>query len=285
MTLNEVRSDFHKELELLFPKEEINSFFYLLSEYHLSVDRFQIALEPERNYHESELNQIYASLTRLKKEEPIQYIIGEVNFMGYVLKVNQSVLIPRPETEELVDWVINSCLTDAEKPRIADIGTGSGCIAIALASAFVNSEVYALDISNDALKVAKNNALVNEVKVEVINWNALSQDPSWLKSKKLDIIVANPPYVRKQEMKLMSRNVLDFEPHSALFVTDQNPLIFYKAIAEFAVDNLSDSGILFFEFNEYLGKEMTALLEELNFDVEIRKDLFGKDRMLKAIFK
>ena len=286
MTLNEVKSEFHNALELLYPPEEISSFFYLLTEQHLSVDRLENATDPNRSYLKAELLPLYKDLARLKKEEPIQYIIGTTNFMGLNLKVNPSVLIPRPETEELVDWVLKShSLIINKSLKIADIGTGSGCIALALANKLLNSSVFALDISSAALEVAKENASENDIKIETIEWDALSGNNAWLNDEKLDIIVANPPYVRELEKKEISKNVLNYEPHSALFVSDQDPLIFYKAIATFAVDNLYESGTLFFEFNEYLGKEMRTMMEDLDFEIEIKKDLFGKERMLKAKLK
>ena len=286
MTLNEVKSEFHNALELLYPPEEISSFFYLLTEQHLSVDRLENATDPNRSYLKDELLPLYKDLARLKKEEPIQYIIGTTNFMGLNLKVNPSVLIPRPETEELVDWVLKShSLIINKSLKIADIGTGSGCIALALANKLLNSSVFALDISSAALEVAKENASENDIKIETIEWDALSGNNAWLNDEKLDIIVANPPYVRELEKKEISKNVLNYEPHSALFVSDQDPLIFYKAIATFAVDNLYESGTLFFEFNEYLGKEMRTMMEDLDFEIEIKKDLFGKERMLKAKLK
>lgn len=286
MTLNEVKSEFHNALDLLYPPEEISSFFYLLTEHHLSVDRLENATDPDRSYLKDELLPLYEGLARLKKEEPIQYVVGTTNFMGLILKVNPSVLIPRPETEELVDWVLKShSLIINESLKIADIGTGSGCIAIALANELVNSCVFALDISSSALEVAKENASENDIKIETIEWDALYGNNAWLNDEKLDIIVANPPYVRELEKKEISKNVLNYEPHSALFVSDQDPLIFYKAIATFAVDNLYESGTLFFEFNEYLGKEMRTMMEDLDFEIEIKKDLFGKERMLKAKLK
>lgn len=287
MKLKKVKDLFQKELKDMYDKEEINNFFYMLLESYLGLKRIQLALNPELSYPEKELYPIYDGLKKLIQNIPIQYIIGETEFYGLRFKVNKDVLIPRPETEELVQWIINQQPNSKSNQfNILDIGTGSGCIAISLAKNLQNARVYALDVSEKALKVAKMNAKFNLVDVTFIEANIL--DPqTWiteLKKMKFDIIVSNPPYVREQEKEQMKANVLNNEPHLALFVENNNPLLFYNAISQFAVNNLSQNGSLCFEINEYLGKQMKQLLNAFNFRmIELKQDIFGKDRMIKGI--
>ena len=283
MRLKDIQHIFHKELDAIHGKEEVNSFFFLLIEAFYNVPRFQLALEPEFAISKEEQDRIFIALDHLKQEKPIQYILGQTEFYGLPFKVNESVLIPRPETEELVDWILKE--SNTKKPlKIIDIGTGSGCIAISLAKTLPNAEVFALDISIEALEVAKENALLNNVSIKFIAADILSKDQSVLNTEStFDIIISNPPYVRELEKSKMKNNVLRNEPHLALFVADDNPLQFYKVIAQFAVNNLSENGKLYFEINEYLGNEMKALLEDRNFkNIELKQDLFGKDRMIKG---
>ena len=228
MKLKKVKDLFQKELKDMYDKEEIDSFFYMLLESYLGLKRIQLALNPELSYPEKELYPIYDGLKKLKQNIPIQYIIGETEFYGLRFKVNKDVLIPRPETEELVQWIINQQPNSKSNQfNILDIGTGSGCIAISLAKNLQNARVYALDVSEKALKVAKMNAKFNLVDVTFIEANIL--DPqTWiteLKKMKFDIIVSNPPYVREQEKEQMKANVLNNEPHLALFVENNNPLL------------------------------------------------------------
>lgn len=221
-------------------------------------------------------------LEELVAEKPIQYIFGNAYFYGLTFTVNEHTLIPRSETEELVEWIINS--VDQSKPiRILDIGTGSGCIGITLANELPLARVTLMDVSTGALETAKNNAIKNDVSVETILQDVLTLDT--LKDK-YDIIVSNPPYVRNLEKVEIKNNVLDYEPHLALFVEDNDPLIFYRKIAQLANDNLSTGGMLFYEINQYLGEETKALFESHSFtNVELRKDMLGNDRMIKAIKK
>jgi release factor glutamine methyltransferase len=284
---------FHKELDALYGKDEVGSFFNLCMEHYLNSPRFQLTLEPEFTLTKPETNTFFQALEDLKQQKPIQYILGETEFYGLPFKVNENVLIPRPETEELVNLIISSVTSSAvEKSlRILDIGTGSGCIAIVLAKNLPNAEIFALDVSNEALKVAKQNAKLNNVQINFIETDILKEtvDSSlWedVASREMgyfDTIVSNPPYVRNQEKTEIKPNVLDNEPHLALFVEDDNPLQFYKAITEFAVNNLKLKGQLYFEINQYLGEETKALLIESNFEeVKLLKDLNGNDRMLKG---
>ncbi len=292
MRLKNIQETFHVSLESLFTKEEIDTFFFLLTEDYYGITRLKLALNVDMELVNSQ--PLIKALELLKDEKPIQYILGETEFFGFNFKVNEHVLIPRPETEELVDWII-SCYSEpygsaqdrfrkeSQQLKILDIGTGSGCIAVSLAKNLPNAKVYALDVSKEALKVAKQNAELNNVEVEFIEDNILSPMTEARRSK-FDIIVSNPPYVRVQEKELMKPNVLENEPHLALFVEDDNPLLFYKAICEFAKINLKNDGKLFFEINEYLGNDMIQLLKKYNFEaIELKQDIFKKDRMIKGM--
>jgi len=291
MKLKEIQERFHKELDAIYGKDEVRSFFYLLIEELFNFNRLKLALDPEKTITKSEVDTILKALTRLKGQEPIQYITGETEFYGLPFKVNENTLIPRPETEELVNLIIENTKEKIEKDRsfsILDIGTGTGCIAITLAKNLPNAKVYAVDVSAEAIEKAKENAALNNVEVAFIETDILDKE-SWgvkFSALEFDIIVSNPPYVRELEKQQMKPNVLNNEPHLALFVEDENPLLFYKAISKFADRKLQSSGELYFEINEYLGKEMIALLEENNFrNIELKQDFFRKDRMLKGIKK
>jgi len=230
-----------------------------------------------------QLSEAEEYLSQLKLQKPIQYIIGETDFFGINLRITPDVLIPRPETEELVDWVIKSNVFP--KPSILDIGTGSGCIAIALAKNIASSRVTALDISPKAIALAKQNAAVVGVEVDFFVFDILGNSP-WPSGNQVDIIVSNPPYVRESEKKLMGKNVLDFEPHMALFVNDGQPLIFYDAIARYADSLLKTRGAVFCEVNEAFGRETADLFTMNGFtDVQVKRDINGKERMVKAVKK
>jgi len=291
MTINNIKNIFLNELSNLYPKQEIESFFNLLTEAYLNLKRVDIALEPNKEI-TNEIEQKYNSaLAKLKKEIPIQYVLDKTEFYGLPFIVNENVLIPRPETEELVAWIIQkvkrqkakgkSKETEVYKPiTILDIGTGSGCIAISLAKNLPNAEVWALDVSEKALEIAKSNAKLNHVNIQFLNEDIFKIKKMPLK---FDIIVSNPPYVRELEKKEIKRNVLENEPHLALFVKDHNPLLFYDKIADIAKENLNPEGQLYFEINQYLGNETLALLKEKGFkNLDLKKDIFENDRMIKA---
>lgn len=270
-----------KELSSLYPLEEIQTFFYLLTEEFTGLKKFETALELRKEISETDLKKYRESLKDLKKEVPIQYILGKTFFYGLNFEVNSNVLIPRPETEELVDWIVGSA---KKKPlKILDIGTGSGCIAIALAKNLSQSEVYAIDISKSALNTAQENADLNGVKVNFLEADILQ---ALNIEEHFDIIVSNPPYVLVSEKSLMKKNVLEYEPHKALFVENNDPLLFYERITKFAARNLKDGGLLFFEINETKAKETRQLLMNHGFtDIELKADFLGKDRMIKAVLK
>lgn len=293
MTLQELKHTFLTELDGQYPKEEINSFFHLLVSNTLNFSKIEVALNPNFDVNNVITEYFKNALAELKTEKPIQYIIGSTEFYGLPFTVNENTLIPRPETEELVDWIINDAQNTSHQPTtnnqqlitILDIGTGSGCIAISLAKNLPSAEIYALDISEKALQVAKQNAKQNKVTIHFMEADILSPNAilSTAKGPHFDIIVSNPPYVRNLEKVEMKKNVLDHEPNTALFVDDENPLIFYKAIADFAKKNLKKEGKLYLEINQYLGKKTSSLLQNKGFkNIELRKDLFGNDRMIKA---
>ncbi|AUP77841.1 peptide chain release factor N(5)-glutamine methyltransferase [Flavivirga eckloniae] len=284
MILKEIQGVFHKELDLIYGKEETDSFFFLLIEAYYGLTRMQLALQP--GYKAGKTDTILEALELLKEEQPIQYILGSTDFYGLSFKVNNHVLIPRPETEELVDWIVSRQKKEKQQQlNILDIGTGSGCIAISLAKSLPNAKVYALDVSKEALKVAKTNAELNDVEVAFVESDILDKElvDAGFKNLKFDVIVSNPPYIREREKKMMRPNVVNNEPHLALFVKDENPLKFYEAITYFALDNLKENGLLFFEINEYLGRNMIRLLKDNGFNnIQLKQDIFKKDRMIKA---
>lgn len=282
MKINALRTYFTSELKGYYPETEISSFFYLLTEHILKLNKLEVALNHDELIKGKKYHKFQIAVERLKTYEPIQYVIGETEFYGLNFKVNNSVLIPRPETEELVDWIIKENKTK-KGINILDIGTGSGCIAISLAKNLPDANVYAIDVSDKALSVATENSQKNKAKVNFIQQDILQYENMVL-NEKFDVVVSNPPYVRQLEKDLMQANVLDYEPHLALFVEDDDALIFYKAIVEFSKLFLKNDGELYFEINEYLAKETIELFKMSNFNkIELRHDFSGKDRMLKGI--
>ncbi len=276
------------EITSVYEENEAKSIVYLLLEHYLNISKTDILLDNNLSQSFDFQKVIY----RLKGNEPVQYIIGETEFYGRKFKVTPDTLIPRPETEELVQLAVSSYQlsvksdlivpTRNKEATILDIGTGSGCIAISLACELPNSQVYAYDISENALKIAKENAERNRANVIFEQVDILHIPPSSLPP--FSIIISNPPYVLNAEKLEMEQNVLDYEPHLALFVEDSDPLIFYKVIAEFASKNLTDKGLCIVEINQAFGLGRAELFWNQGFRyVEVVKDLFGKDRMVKAI--
>jgi release factor glutamine methyltransferase len=282
MKITDYRLDFVNELNGIYDRDEVTSFFYLVLENKNKLKRLDLALHPELEFSKQEIQVWNFIIEQLKKEIPIQYLLGSTNFYDLEFEVNESVLIPRPETEELVDWIIQSSSshTYSTKLKILDIGTGSGCIAIVLAKNIANAEVHAIDVSEKALAIAQKNAVSNTVNVTFCLQNILETHDL---EQQYDIIVSNPPYVRHVEKRDIKKNVLDYEPHLALFVEDDDPLIFYKKIATLAQKNLTPNGLLYFEINQYLGFEMVQLLESMYFkNIILKKDIYGNDRMIQA---
>ena len=285
MKIKEYRTQFIQELAPIYDVGEAENFFYLILEEKHKLKRIDLALQPDLVFSDDEIVVWNLILKQLKQEIPVQYLLGKTSFYGLEFEVNANVLIPRSETEELVDWILKSqkSKVESQKIRILDIGTGSGCIAIALAKNLPNATVFAIDVSENALATAKINAENNSVNVTFINQNILETEDL---QQQFDIIVSNPPYVRHLEKEEIKKNVLDNEPHLALFVADNEALVFYKKIAELAQKNLSENGQLYFEINQYLGKETIDLLQKMNFaTTELRKDIYGNDRMTKASVK
>lgn len=278
MKIAALKLRFFSELQTIQQDSEIESFFFILTEYLHNLKRIDVSLNPDFEISETDLEKWKAIISELKTEKPIQYITGEAWFYGYRFEVNENTLIPRPETEELVEWIIESIKNEVLSIKILDIGTGSGCIPIALKKEIPNAKISAIDVSEKALEMARKNAIDNEAEVNFILQNILETESL---IAKYDIIVSNPPYVRNLEKQEIKKNVLAYEPHLALFVDDNNALLFYKKIAELALIGLTPNGKLFFEINQYLGKETVELLEKLGFkNIELHKDFVGNDRMI-----
>lgn len=283
MTITAFKDHFFHTLSGEYPKEEIGSFFHILTQEYLGLSRLDIALQPHLQISPEALQTLESALGRLMQHEPIQYITGHTEFYGLNFKVNPHVLIPRPETEELVQWILEDHQSaEISAPEILDVGTGSGCIAVSLAKHLPAARVSAIEISEGALKTAKENASQNAVKVNFFLQDILKTDEL---EGNYDIIVSNPPYVRELEKQEMQPNVLKNEPAGALYVKDEDPLLFYEKIGELAKSGLNSDGKLYFEINQYLAKETSELLREKGFLVELRKDIFGNYRMLKAELK
>lgn len=275
--------DFIHALASLYPEQEAKSIFFLMLNKRLGWNKIDYLRHQMEEINDQQHAMIQSVLAELKQGRPIQYIIGECDFFGLKFQVNPSVLIPRPETEELVQWILDEVkLRQLADPFILDMGTGSGCIPISLKHQLPAAKVFALDISTDSLATAQNNALQNGVEISFLEQDILQANTN-LFNHAFDILVSNPPYVTEQEKTQMHANVLQFEPHTALFVTNEDPLLFYRAIADFALQRLKPNGLLFFEINEHLGQQTCDLLKAIGFNaVELRKDFLGRDRMIKA---
>ena len=286
MNIKSLKSYFFTELQTIQEDSEIESFFFILTEFLHNLKRIDVSLHPEFEVSETDLEKWKTIISELKTEKPIQYITGEAWFYGLRFEVNENTLIPRPETEELVEWIVDGLKAKVKGQRVLDIGTGSGCIPIALKKEIPNAQVSAIDISEKALEMARKNAIDNQVEINFIHQNILTSQHlniSTSQSLLFDVIVSNPPYVRNLEKQEIKKNVLDYEPHLALFVEDSDALLFYRKIAQLALKSLSPNGKLFFEINQYLGKETVELVEQLGFkNIELRKDFMGNDRMICA---
>lgn len=275
-TINDAFITFKQGLAGIYDAQETEAITLMVLTELLQSSKATIKAFGDRDLTLTQQEEINNILTQLKIGKPLQYALGYAEFYGLKFMVNPATLIPRPETEELVQWVLDSTAGDQ---RILDIGTGTGCIAVSLKKNLPEAEVSAIDFSVDALNTAKENAAFNEADVNFIEADILN----YTSDAKYSIIVSNPPYVTLEDKKRMHRNVTDFEPHTALFVPEHDPLLFYRAIAEFALTNLEPNGLLFFEINESLGKETAQLLIDSGFkDAEVRKDLSGRDRMVKV---
>lgn len=282
MTHKETKIYIRTELKGIYQENEIESFIRIISEDILNIPFIQFIIDDTVLIKEDNFKIIQEAVLRLKTYEPIQYIAGFTYFYEIKIKVSPAVLIPRPETEELVNLIINKN-KGRSNLKILDIGTGSGCIALALAKNLDKPEVYALDISIPALKIAESNALDNNVEINFIQGDILKIIPE-LNHLTFDIIVSNPPYVTESEKALMNKNVKDFEPPTAIFVDNNKALIFYRYITRFSNMHLKPGGMLFFEINEQFGEEIKSYLSQNEFQtIEIHKDINGKDRMISVI--
>ena len=282
MLLKQYKTHFFDLLKNIQDEQEIESFFFILTEYLHNLKRIDVALNPDFEISDAAIEKWNAILAQLQQEKPIQYITREAWFYGLRFEVNENTLIPRPETEELVEWIIESQKSEVQsrKLEILDIGTGTGCIPISVKTNLPQANVSAIDVSEKALEVAKRNAASNKVEINFIQTNILEVLDL---NQNFDVIVSNPPYVRNLEKQEIKKNVLDYEPHLALFVEDNDALLFYRKIAQLALKNLSPNGLLFFEINQYLGKETVELLENIGFkNIELKKDIYGNDRMIKC---
>ena len=274
MTLQDFKLKMISELSSIYEMDELNSIFNLLSEDYLKISRSKILLADEIDLNESNQNLFSSALERLKTHEPIQYVLGKTTFMNLEFKVNSSVLIPRPETEELVRLMLKE---DLDGKEVLDIGTGSGCIAISLTKNLHNAKVSALDISKDALEVALENAELNNVNIEFIYADIFE----YQSDKKYDVIVSNPPYVLESEKMLMKQNVLNYEPEIALFVDDNNALKYYESVIKFSLNNLNSQGQIFFETNENYKDELNMLAQNYEYNIiEFKLDINDKNRFL-----
>lgn len=276
--MQNIRDFIKNELSHIYSQGEISTLTQLILEVKLNISVVESLTYKHNDLSDAQLNIINEIIERLKSKEPIQYILGETQFFELNFMVNEHVLIPRPETEELVEWIIED--VNEKSINLLDIGTGSGCIAISLAKKLPLAKIYGWDISPDALKVAKTNAIENNVEVKFEINDILN---TYKTDKSFDVIVSNPPYITNSEKELMNSTVLDFEPHIALFVPDSSPLIFYERIADFALNSLNKGGTLYFEINQENAQKTSAMLLRKGFsEVELRKDLSGNDRMIKA---
>jgi len=287
-TIKNVFADFKQNLAGLYNEQEIEAVALLTISEVCSFSNAKIKAFPETVLSEEQVRGLTDILEQLKTGKPIQYILAKTEFYGLPFVVNPSVLIPRPETEELVEWVISLAGNgQLAAGSILDVGTGSGCIAVALKKNLPHLNVSAVDISPAALLIAKENARLNEADIDFIEFDILNQRTELSHISRLgshfSIVISNPPYVTIQDKAKMHSNVTDFEPHIALFVPEHDPLVFYNAIADFAVDKLESNGLLFFEINESYGEEIVKLLADKGFkNPELRKDMSGRDRMIKA---
>jgi release factor glutamine methyltransferase len=276
MNFKALKQHFIEEIAAVYDAEEASSIFYMSVEKISHWNRSKLMLSQLEEVNTDELERYKDVIRELKSGIPIQHILQEALFYGLHFEVNAHVLIPRVETEELIHWIVEAVPPTAIH-SLMDIGTGSGCIAVTLKKNLPEAKVYAMDISEQALAVAQKNALANQAHMEFITANILDYQSDLM----LDLIVSNPPYIKAEERGAMHAIVLDHEPHQALFVSNDNPLLFYKAIADFALTNLNENGYLFFEINEYLGEETVNMLSDKGLkNITLRKDMQGKDRMI-----
>lgn len=280
--IGDIRSHYRRKLMPLYTEKEADSLLFMILEEYSGLSKAGILAKHEQTVSESQLLKIHFAVKDLLQEKPVQYVLGKTEFYGFPFVVNSKVLIPRPETEELVEWAAED-LRAIPNPKIIDLGTGSGCIAVSIKKLIPGAEVMAIDVSEFALEVAAINADLNSVSVNFKKFNML--DPAeWSHDTVFDAILSNPPYVRKLERKTMKRNVLEYEPGIALFVEDSDPLVFYRSIIDFARKFLVLGGKVFCEINQYLSDDVQRLFESGGFeDVAVRNDFRGNPRILSCV--
>lgn len=278
-SLFSLRNEFRNELKSIYSLQEIDSIFKLIVQFVMNLSPAGMMTQLSEPVNPEIASQMLEFLHRLKQHEPIQHLLGECEFYGLRFEVSPAVLIPRQESEELVHWILQEIKNPTS--RILDIGTGSGCLIISLKNQLPQLEAEAWDKSMPALEIAGKNALRYTADIEFRQIDIL--EPNLNQTTQFDIILSNPPYVRESERKLMQKNVLDFEPELALFVSDEDPLLFYRRILEHSKNLLKPGGFIYFEINEFLGQDMIRLLKQYSFlNVEMRRDLNGKDRMIRG---
>ena len=281
MTVDECYKELVVQLRSIYDEREAANIADWVVERITGIKRIDRITDRQKQLDKITVQQLNNVQQQLLSHKPVQYVLGEVWFFKMKLKVNEHVLIPRPETEELVEWVVDEFRMHSSGLRILDIGTGSGCIPIAVKRELPAAEVFAIDISEYALSVAKENAdaqnaVINFLKLDFINETAWGSLPSF------DIIISNPPYIPEKEISSLPENVVEYEPHLALFVTDEDPFVFYKKIAAFSNGHLKDGGKIFVEINERYAEEVKLIFEENHFTTETRKDMYGRERMISA---
>jgi len=281
MTLNEARTVLTKELNKVYDSDELKNIIELVIEHITNMSRAEQVKNKVPYLTCTQLENLDAITERLKKNEPVQYVLGETWFAGMKFKVNKNVLIPRPETEELVDWILREAAShELRAASILDVGTGSGCIPITIKKKLQEANVSAIDVCSEALFTATENAIELNAEVDFLLLDFLDEE-KWEELGQYDIIVSNPPYVKQSEINTMHERVKEFEPHLALFVPDNDALLFYKKLSDFALKHLKPGGNLFVEINEALGEQVVNLFRGFA-NIELRKDMQGKDRMIKA---
>jgi release factor glutamine methyltransferase len=284
--ISDLFAHYRDSLSVVYGVSEAKSMLYVLLKHYFNLSKLDIAKDSNIRFTESEMLKLHFGVKDLLKSKPIQYITERAEFCELEFMLNEHVLIPRPETEELVQMIVSDLSVIDSNMYILDIGTGSGCIPIFIKKSLPDSVVYGVDISEDALAVATKNSLIHNIEVHFKSLNILNINSN-LELPTFDVIISNPPYVRESEKKLMKKNVLDYEPNLALFVSDDTPLLFYESIAEFGKKFLNNNGFIYFEINEYLGKEIKKMLSGYGYsNIQLFEDFRGKDRFICAqLFK
>ncbi|HMK20522.1 MAG TPA: peptide chain release factor N(5)-glutamine methyltransferase [Chitinophagaceae bacterium] len=283
MTLNEARTVLTKELKNVYESDELRNIIELVIEHITNMSRAEQLKNKVPYLTCTQLEDLDGITERLKKNEPVQYVLGEAWFAGMKFKVNKNVLIPRPETEELVDWIVREAVSyELRAMSILDIGTGSGCIPITLKKKLQEANVSAIDVCSEVLFTATENAVALNAEVNFVLLDFLDEE-KWKELAQYDIIASNPPYVKQSEINTMHERVKEFEPHLALFVPDEDALLFYKKLSDFSLKHLKPGGSLYVEINEVLGEQVVNTFHSVGFtNIELRKDMQEKERMIKA---